>query len=177
MAVSLTSPNVDNYYIGKGVVSIKLPTDADWVKVGNVPEFEYTPNLDKLDHFSSMAGVRSKDKSVVREKAASLRIVMEEWTARNLQLALLGNIDNADPSAVVIDIFSLNSIDAAVKFEGTNEVGPQWNFEFPKVEFIPTSAINPISDEWGQIEVTGDILYDESSSSWGKATGNFAPAS
>jgi len=177
MSVSQTSPNVDNYYIGKGKVSIKLPSDATYVDIGNVPEFEFQPNLDKLDHFSSRAGVRSKDKSVVREKAATVRMVMDEWTARNLQLALLGNIDNADPAAVTIDIFSLNSIDAAVKFEGANEVGPKWNFEFPKVEFIPSAAINPISDEWGQIEVTGDILYDDVTSSWGKATGDFTAVS
>jgi hypothetical protein len=34
MPVSQTSPNVDNYYIGKGKVEIKLPTDANWVDIG-----------------------------------------------------------------------------------------------------------------------------------------------
>jgi hypothetical protein len=96
MPVSQTSPNVDNYYIGKGKVEIKLPTDANWVDIGNVPEFEYTPNLTKLDHFSSRAGTRSKDKSVVTEKAAAIRIVMDEWTARNLSMALMGAVEPAD---------------------------------------------------------------------------------
>lgn len=174
MPVSQTSPNVENYYIGKGKVFIKLSTDADWVDIGNVPEFEYTPNLDKLDHFSSRAGVRSKDKSVVREKAATIRMVMEEWTARNLSMALMGAVDDSQPTAVTIDILSLNSITAAIKFEGANEVGPKWNFEFPNVEFTPTSSLNPISDEWGQIEVTGDILFDDATQSWGTATGDFS---
>lgn len=174
MGVSQTSPNVDNYYIGKGKVFIKLTGDADYVDIGNVPEFEFTPDITKLDHFSSRAGVRSKDKSVVQEKAASLRMVMEEWTARNLALALLGTIDDSQPSQVEIDIFSQNSITAAVKFEGTNEVGPKWNFEFPIVEFTPSSALNPISEEWGQIEVTGDILFDDNTQKWGTATGDFS---
>jgi hypothetical protein len=174
MGVSQNSPNVDNYYIGKGIVYVKLPGDADYVDIGNVPEFEFTPEIEKLDHFSSRAGVRSKDKSVVLEKAATLRMVMEEWTARNLSLALLGAVDNGNPDEVTIDIFSENSIQAAVKFVGTNEVGPKWTFEFPKVEFIPSAALNPISDEWGQIEVTGDVLFDDATQSWGTAKGDFA---
>lgn len=174
MGVSQTSPNVENYYIGKGKVSIKQSGDADWVDIGNVPTFEFTPAITKLDHFSSRAGVRSKDKSVVQEKGATIHMIMEEWTARNLALALLGTIDNSQPSAVTIDIFSLNSITCAVKFEGTNEVGPKWNFEFPIVEFIPSAALNPISDEWGQIDVTGDVLFDDGSQTWGTATGDFS---
>jgi hypothetical protein len=174
MGVSQTSPNVDNYYIGKGKVFIKTASDADWVDVGNVPTFEFTPNITKLDHFSSRAGVRSKDKSVVQEKAASLHMILEEWTARNLALALLGAIDNSQPSQVTIDIFSLNSITASVKFEGQNEVGPKWNFEFPVVEFSPSAALNPISDEWGQIDITGDVLFDDGTQSWGTATGDFS---
>lgn len=174
MPVSQTSPNVDNYYIGKGVVSIKLESDADYVDIGNVPEFEFTPNLTKLDHFSSRAGVRSKDKAVVTEKAAQLRMVMEEWTARNLALALLGDVDASQPSAVTIDIFSQNSVTCSVRFVGTNEVGPKWTMEFPIVEFIPSAALNPISEEWGQIEVTGDVLFDDATQSWGTATGDFS---
>ena len=173
MAPTQTSPNTDNYYVSKRKVYIKLAEDADWVDIGNVPEFEFTPAVEKLDHFSSRAGVRSKDKSIVTEKSASLRIVMEEWTARNLQLALLGAIDDSQPQ-VTIDIFSLSSIQAQVKFEGTNDQGPKWNFEFPKVEFTPSAALNPISDEWGQIEVTGEILFDDNTQSWGTATGDFS---
>src|SRR5262245_49587691 len=148
MAVSQTSPNVDNYYIGKGIVSIKTVQDANWRDVGNVPEFEFTPEIEKLDHFSSRTGVKSKDKSVVLEKAATIRIVMEEWTAQNLRLALLGMVDDSNPGAITIDIFSENSIEAQVRFVGQNEVGPNWTFEFPRVSFIPSSALNPISEEW-----------------------------
>lgn len=173
MPVSLTSPNVDNYYIGKGVVSIKMPGDVTYVDIGNVPEFEFTPELDKLDHYSSRAGIRSKDKSVVREKAATLRMVMEEWTARNLSLALLGARDESNPAAVTIDIFSEDSILCSVRFVGNNDVGPKWTFEFPSVEFIPSAALNPISEEWGGIEVEGDVLYNEVLNTFGTATADF----
>jgi len=174
MAPTTTSPNVDNYIVGKGKVSIKRPGDAVFIDVGNVPEFEFTPNIEKLDHFSSRAGIRSKDKSVVLEKSGSLRMVLEEFTPRNLALALLGTPDESDPAAVTIDIMSETSVTCAVKFEGTNEIGPKWSLEFPAVEFSPSAALNPISDEWGQIEITGEVLYDEVNDRFGVATGDFS---
>lgn len=177
MAPTNSSPNTDNYYVGKGIVSIKLPTDPDYVDVGNVPEFEFTPNIERLDHFSSRTGVRSKDRSIVLEKGGTLRIIFEEWTSRNLALALMGAVDLTDPEAPEIDIFSENVIAAAVKFVGTNEVGPKWTYEFPRVEFAPSAALNPISDEWGQIEVEGEVLFDETAGTFGTARGDFSNVS
>jgi hypothetical protein len=173
MSVSLLSPNTDNYHVGKGIVSIKLTGDADYVDVGNAPTFELTPSIDKLDHFSSRAGVKSKDKSIAVTKGLTLRLVLEEFTARNLGLALLGIPNTGDPGAVTIDIFKEDSIVAAVKLVETNEVGPKWVYELPEVEFVPSAALNPISDEWGQIEVSGDVLFQEGSQSFGTATGDF----
>jgi hypothetical protein len=174
MAPTLTSPNVDNYTVGKGIVSIKGAADAVYVDIGNVPEFELTPNVTKLDHFSSRAGIRSKDKSVVTEKSATLRMIMEEFTARNLELALLGRRNETDPSAVTVDILSESSVTVAVKFVGTNDVGPKWSYEFPQVEFSPSSSFNPISDEWGQLEVTGEVLWQEADQRFGVATADFS---
>jgi hypothetical protein len=174
MPTSLISPNVDNYYIGKGKVYIKLAADADYVDVGNVPEFEFTPTIDKLDHFSSRAGIKAKDKSVAHSKSATVRVVMDEWTARNLALALMGAVDDSDLSAVTINILELDDIQAAVKFVGANEVGPKWTYILPTVIFTPSKALQPISDAWGQIEISGDVLFDENTGSFGTATADFS---
>lgn len=225
MAVSNTSPNADNYYIGKGIVWWKAEGDTDYRQLGNVPEFEYTPSVEKLDHFSSQAGVKVKDRTVVTQKSATVRIVMEEWTQDNLALFLLGatadavtlnttgdthsstTLDNIASLAglakgatayvagegipdgasftvpasgasatlskaatatasdvaltitqpATIDIFANSDARGALRFEGTNDVGPRVTLEFPSVSFTPSSSINPITDEWGQIEVTGDV--------------------
>lgn len=156
MAISLASPNVDNYYVGKGIVYIKLPTDADYVDVGNVTALEFTPTVEKLDHFSSRTGIRQKDKSVVLQVSATLSITMEEWTARNIALTLLGDVVESG-GIVSIDILTNNAQEAAVKFIGANSVGPQWSFEFPSVSFTPSAALNPISDEWGELQVEGEV--------------------
>ena len=37
-------------------------------------------------------------------------------------------------------------------------MGPRWDLDFYWVEFTPSGSFNPISDEWNQIEVTGEVL-------------------
>ena len=159
MPATNVSPNVDNYYVGKGVVSISLDEGATWRDVGNVPEFEFTPEVDRLDHYSSRTGVRTKDRSIVIEKSGAVRIVMEEWTADNLALILMGSAgaSDVDTGAITIDVLAASQIVAAVRFVGMNEVGPRLTLEFPRVDFAPSGSINPISDEWGQIEIEGEV--------------------
>ena len=152
------STDVLAYTIGKGAVSVRLSGETDFRRIGNCPEFEFTPEIDKLEHFDSQAGVRSRDRTVVREKKASLRIVFEAITAENMQIALLGALSGGSGGDQSIDIFSLNAITAEVKFDGSGaEVGPKWEYYFPRVDFIPTSGINLISDEWLGVEITGDV--------------------
>jgi hypothetical protein len=87
---TLVSPLTSLYYIGKGVVTVKVPPAATARDIGNVPVFEFEPNITVLDHFSSRVGIRSKDLSVIREKAATLQMTMDEFGYDNLMLALLG---------------------------------------------------------------------------------------
>jgi hypothetical protein len=155
MVATNTSPNVDNYYVGKGVVSVSEDEGATWRDVGNVPEFEWTPNIEKLDHFSSRTGVRTKDRSIVTEKSATLRIVMEEFTAENLTMILMGEAVGAGP--ITVDIMSQSEKVLGVRFVGANDIGPKITLEFPRVSFTPSGSFNPISDEWGQIEVEGEV--------------------
>ncbi|MGZ3288472.1 MAG: hypothetical protein ACXU87_10575 [Xanthobacteraceae bacterium] len=119
--------------------------------VGNVTELETTPNLTTLEHFSSREGVKTKDKEVVTEKKPTVRMVMDEWTADNLAMALLGDISTDIDGNKVIDIYSRNSFEGELKYEGTNEVGPQMDIHLLKVAFKPGKSLNPISDEWGNI--------------------------
>ena len=155
--MSTTSPNINNYYIGKGIVSFKKEGEMTFRDVGNVPEFEFTPDLETLEHFSSRAGVKTKDRTVVISKKGTLRMVMEEFTAANLALALLGDVDTNSAGEEVIEIFATNAVSGQVKFVGTNEVGATFEWLFNKVDFIPSSAVSPLSDEWGQLEVSGEV--------------------
>jgi hypothetical protein len=174
MPTSLTSPNVDNYYLGTGVVSIKFVGDTDYVDAGNVTALVFTPKVTLLDHFSSRAGIKNKDLSVVLEKSADLKITMEEYTARNVSMLLLGALTGGTSAS--INILSTAAIRAAVKFIGANDVGPQWTLEFPICDIVPSGAMNPINDgKFGTIEVTANVLADDTGS-FGTATCTFAGA-
>ena len=53
--------SIDNYTVGKGLVSFKKMGATAFADMGNCTEFEFTPEIEKLDHFSSRTGVRFKD--------------------------------------------------------------------------------------------------------------------
>jgi hypothetical protein len=160
-APTLLSPNTGNYQIGKGKVYFKPEDEPDYIHLGNITEMEFTPSLDTLDHFSSMEGTKKKDASVVIEQSGALRIVMEEFTARNLSLMLMGGYDPMAAGGPRVEIFDKSEIKGSVKFIATNDVGPKWDYYFYNVSFKPTGSINPISDEWNNMEVTADVLASE----------------
>lgn len=160
-----TSPSVLNYSVLKGIVSF-TPTGGSIRDLGNAPEFELTPAIDKLDHFSSRAGVRSKDRSIVREKTLTARIVLDEITPENLQMALIGGTVSGDS----FDIFAESEITGALSFVGTNDIGNQVSLSLPTVSFTPSGSLNLISDEWAQIEVTCEVLFDEATDDFGTVT-------
>jgi hypothetical protein len=165
---TLQSPNVNNYAVGKGVLLAKKEGDTLYRYMGNVTAMELSPTLETLDHFSAMAGIKSKDKTVILSAGGELVITMEELTADNLALFLLSDVDMTDPDMPVLDIFSEDLVSAAVKYIGTNEIGPRWLMEFNKVDFVPSGTFNPISDEWASLEVTGQLAT--SGGSFGSAT-------
>ena len=137
MAVTNTSPNDDNYYSGKGIV--KFSSDGITFKdVGMTPTFEFNPQVGRLDHYSSRAGIRYKDKSIVTQRQATIRMVMEEWTADNLAMMLLG-LENTAVSLTGTATFTSSSTAVTSISPTTGLVaGTQYLASGPDV---PTGAI------------------------------------
>ena len=167
---SLLSPNIGNYYIGKGSVYVKLLNETQFVHAGNCPTFEFMAKVTQLDHFSSMTGVKVKDFTAVTEINGTLTMVLEELTARNMGFALLG-LPSGGPSPAdeTISIFSNPIIYASVKFIGANDIGPIWTVEFPLVKLSPNKAVSLIGNTWGTVDLEGDVLYDHHSGTFGTA--------
>ena len=152
------APSIDNYYIGKGRV-FWTPEAGVERDLGNVPEFEFSPELEKLAHYSARSGVRTKDREVVTSKSATLRLVMDEWSLENLSMALLGGAAADDGAGnMQFELLAENEVRGAIRFEGANSVGPRIDIALPLVAFTPASSITPIGDEWGGLEVTGEVL-------------------
>lgn len=150
------SPSPLNYFVGKGTIAF-TPTGGSQRDLGNAPEIELTPEIEKLDHFSSRAGVRSKDRSIVLEKSATLRVVLDEITTANLALALLGTVTTNTAGQETMEIFADSEITGAIQIVGTNDVGNKFTIDLPSVSFQPSAGVNFISDEFGTIEITGEV--------------------
>lgn len=156
---TILAPNVGNYIVGKGKVSFKREGAASFVDLGNCPAFSIELSIDTLEHFSSRTGIKTKDYEIVLTRGGTAKITMEEWTAHNLALMLMGSVDETPSDGQPeIEIFSQDIIYGYLKFEATNDVGPQWNFDLFYVAFKPSGSINPISDEWGNLEAECEVL-------------------
>lgn len=157
---SLISPNPGNYRIGKGKIEFKRAGQSEWIHLGNCAAATFTPSIEKLDHFSSLEGLRQKDLSVALTVGGQLVITMEEWTPHNVAMMVMGEVDEGASGGPTIDILVNESIDGAVRCTSSNSVGPRWNWEFYNVSFTPSGELGFISDEWGQMETTGEVLAD-----------------
>lgn len=165
---TLISPNTGNYRIGKGRFEFQRDNIGDFRHMGNSPGAEFTPNIERLDHFSSMEGVKEKDASIVLERGGTLTLTLEEWTPENLAIAILGTVDTGAVGGPTVEIFNEDAVEGALRFISNNDYGPRWNFDWYRVSFIPSAAINPISDEWGQMEVEAEVLVSQTAPNVGK---------
>lgn len=165
---TLISPNSGNYRVGKGAWWFKKEGAADYVHMGNSPEAEFTPEIEKLEHFSSMEGVKEKDASIVLSRGGAIKLILEEWTPANMELALLGTLDLGAAGGPTVQIFDNDEVSGELKFISANSKGPKWDFYYHNVSFIPSAALNPISDEWGQMEINGEVLVGQVAPNVGK---------
>ena len=154
------SPSVGNLWIGKGIVTFQATGETAARDVGEVSELEFTPAIEKLDYFSNRQGVRQKVLSVIVERSGTIRMVMDEVTAQNLALAVAGTITTNTAGDQVVSMLATNETTGVLRITGTNEVGQQVDAEFLNVSFSPEGSLNFISDEFGSIEITGEVLAD-----------------
>ena len=75
-------------YLGKRDASGN-PTDVR--SPGNVAELKLSLKTEVLEHFESQTGQRSLDHRMVKQKAATIMLTIEEFTKENLALALYGS--------------------------------------------------------------------------------------
>lgn len=156
--MAVASPNILNYTVGKGRVSIRLTGETNFRPIGNCPAFTFTPELEELEHFSSMEGIKTVDRTIVLSKKGAIVITFDEMTPENLRLALLGSdITEESGGDRQFNIFTNTALRAEVKFVGNNDVGPREEWYFPAVDFIPSGEISVISEEWREIELTGKV--------------------
>jgi hypothetical protein len=157
----IISPNAKNYVVGKGF-AIFTPDGGVATHIGNMPKFIYTPEVNILPHFSSMAGIKVQDFSTILQAGGKIAADLEEMTAFNLSLFFNGDVNSTNPDAVTVGIYDqLEQISGALSFYATNNVGPRWNFNFTRVLLNPTGTFNPISDAYNAMTVNMTHVIDD----------------
>jgi hypothetical protein len=156
-----TSPNIGNYRVGRGFMTMDLNDGKGALDMGNVTsaKFQVKPTL--LHHYSSRVGVQVKDRSVATRLEATLMIELEEITARNMGLALLGLPSDSGNAEIVPMSNAL--FYATLNFTDTNVTGPQWSAYFPLVLLTPDQPFEMIaagSGDWEKLSITCDVQHD-----------------
>lgn len=155
------SPSTTNYFQGTGKL-LWTPTGGSQIDLGNIVECELTPSVDKLEHKKTRGGSKKTDFTQYNNQAVQIRIVLDEITAENLRLMFMSEVQNVGAGQNQIKLMSESVITGALEFVGDNNVGNTVHGVFPSVSFGPTGSFSPISgDDFGQIEITGDLLATE----------------
>jgi hypothetical protein len=168
---SLNAPDTENLRVGRGILSFQETGATEARDLGEVPECELSLTIEKLDYFTSRAGIRSKTKSVVLERGGQLRFVMNSFTPANMALFFLGTVTENTISQPTFDILDQDAIAGQIYFHGTNSVGPRYDFHLHNVEISPTGSFNFIDeDDWSGVEVTAEMLLSTVTNKFGVVT-------
>ena len=155
------SPDVQNYHIGKGIVSFQEAGGSTYTDLGNAPSFVYEPTIEKLEHFSAREGVKTKDFTAVTTVSAKITMELDEITALNLGFFALGEVDTTVPGAITIDGLSKTEFTGDIKVVGTNDIGQHVDFT-ATVSFVPSGDFSFItdSDDFSTIEIEAEVMKD-----------------
>jgi hypothetical protein len=157
------SPNVQNYHIGKGLVSFQEAGGSTFVALGNAPSFVYTPAVEKLEHFSAMEGVKTKDFSAITQVGATVTFTLDEITGLNLSFFALAEVDDTTtPGEIVLSGLTKTEFTGELKVEGTNDIGLKVDF-LATVSFVPDGEFSFITseDNFSVITITAEVQKDE----------------
>ena len=149
-----TSPSVQNYHIGKGIVSFKETGSATFVDLGNAPSFVYTPNVEKKEHFSSREGIKTKDFTAITQISATIKVTLDEITPENLAMFALGDL----ASDGTITGLTKAEFTGTLKVIGTNDIGQHvgWTGD---ISFVPSGDFSFItdSDDFSTLELEAEV--------------------
>lgn len=100
----MSTPNVENYVLGRGSLYWapfdELTSSYKGERhLGNATEVSLTANVTRLDHFSSMSGLKSKDKSAVSQIAPQLSFTLEEFESENWKMLVYGTSEDVAQAA------------------------------------------------------------------------------
>lgn len=157
----MPSPHsTDLYAIGKGILSIGewsgTTPPSTYEDAGNCPSIEVEPTVERLPHYSSRTGFRTKDKNPIIQSEYVVNFDLDEIAAANLNKFLMGSLSGTN---VVQGLQGANT-EYALKFVSDNPLGPNQTWLFHRCTLSPNGALQLIGEEWLTMSFTADGLSD-----------------
>src|SRR4029077_5348765 len=166
------SPSVQNYHIGKGVVTFKEDGGSTFIDLGNAPSFVWTPKVEKKEHFSSREGVKVKDFTAITQVGATIKMTLDEITPANLAIFTLGEAGAPDvDGSVQVSAFKKLEISGIIQVDGTNDIGQHVDFT-GRISINPTGDFNFITDadDFSKLEIEAEVQKDDVDGTFGVFT-------
>ncbi len=151
-------PSTNNLIIGKGNLYIAVRSGGAiqaYEHMGNCASIEIENAVEKLPHYSSMAGLRQKDKNPVIQTDYMLNITAEEIAAENLRRFCLGGGSGND-------IYAMQNAqqEYAMRYISNNPIGPNQTWDFWRGTLTPNGAMALIGEEWMNMPIMFEGLAD-----------------
>jgi hypothetical protein len=93
---TIVSPTVLAYLVGMGIVEWQPEGSTGFVHLGNCRSFTFEQQIERLDHWQHMSGIRSKDLSPIVQQSATVTVQLDEFTANNARM-YFGDVLPAGP--------------------------------------------------------------------------------
>ena len=160
----MPSPHsTDNYAIGKGILYVgewtgtNPPADpGGFTDMGNCSSIEVEPTVERLAHYSSRTGFRTKDKNPIIQSDYTVNFDLDEVAAVNLNKFLMGTLSGVN----VVQALQAADQEFALKFISDNPLGPNQTWKFHRCTLAPNGALNLIGEEWMVMSFTAEGLSD-----------------
>jgi hypothetical protein len=133
------SPSIQNYHIGKGIVSFKEDGASTFADLGNAPSFVWSPTTTKKEHFTSREGVNTKDFTAITQIGATIKLTLDEINGQNLAMFTLGEVGTDTDGNITVAPFKKTKFSGIIQVIGTNDIGQQ-------VDYTGRVSVNPTGD-------------------------------
>ena len=117
------SPDVQNYHIGKGIVSFTGGGRLDLHRPWQLSVVRVLARGRKEGTLLVTRGYQDKRFHRHHPVAATVKFTLDEITAANLSFFALGDVDTTVPGAITINGLSKTEFTGELKVVGSNDIG------------------------------------------------------
>jgi len=153
------TPSVDNYMIGKGILSIAKWTNGvvgAYADVGNCTKFEYEMTEESKEHYASRTSTKELDAEVVIQTGYTVNFELDEISVENLRMFMKATLSG---TRTLYANMNANQY-YALRFVSDNPAGPDAKYDFWKAKITPNGAFSLIGDEFTTISFSGRGMAD-----------------